>query len=223
MADSRRPRNPSSGGRDVEKELFLRVMADVRPLHAQPGVKPSAKPSKAARPWKIAAPMAPEMHRNPPPLQIKGRAATSAMDGRNAERLIRGRMEIEARLDLHGLRQDEAERALKDFIRRNHAHGKRCVLVITGTGRRAQESRMDQAENRRFVMPERRGVLFNLVPAWLGAPELAPYVVAFTPAQPKHGGSGALYVYLRRTTSNRIRSAPSGFPLASQAKNRTPQ
>lgn len=184
---------------DAGKELFLRVMADVKPLRSQPGVKkPPAKPSKPARPWKIAAPIVQQDHRTLPPLLLKNRAATSAMDGRNAERLIRGRMEIEARLDLHGHRQDEAERILKDFIRRNHGYGKRCVLVITGTGRRGHENREDQPVSGRFVMPERRGVLFNLVPAWLGAPELMPYVVAFTPAQPKHGGSGALYVYLRR-------------------------
>jgi len=185
--------------KDDETELFAKVVADAKPLRKRPGV-----PEILTQPRKKPIILRPITHppiedRPAPPIRAKNRAATSAMDGKNAERLIRGKMEIEARLDLHGHRQDEAQKILADFIRRNHGYGKRCVLVITGKGRSLKNQPEDEhSEGARFVISERKGVLFDLVPGWLSAPNLAHYVVAFSPAQPKHGGTGALYVYLRR-------------------------
>ncbi len=185
--------------KDDETELFAKVVADAKPLRKRPGV-----PEILTQPRKKPIILRPITHppiedRPAPPIRAKNRAATSAMDGKNAERLIRGKMEIEARLDLHGYRQDEAQKILADFIRRNHGYGKRCVLVITGKGRSLKNQPEDEhSEGARFVISERKGVLFDLVPGWLAAPDLTPYVVAFSPAQARHGGSGALYVYLRR-------------------------
>lgn len=195
MYRPRKPRPLTS----AETDLFASAVAGAKPLRQRPGV-----PEILLQPRKKPVFIRPITHppiedRPSPPIHAKNRAAVSGMDGKNAERLIRGRLEIEARLDLHGHRMDTAQRELADFIRRNHGYGKRCVLVITGKGRSMKNLPVEEhSVGGRYSIPDRKGVLFDLVPAWLGAPELTPYVVAFTPAQPKHGGSGALYVYLRR-------------------------
>jgi len=180
--------------RKDETALFIHAMRDARPL------KPSARVVKIAGPApKITiapAPRTPVKRAKPlPPLQVHGRAALAGLDGANAERLAKGKLEIEGRIDLHGRTEAAAHRALSGFIQRAHASGKRCVLVITGKGRAPEDK---SSAHGRFVMPERKGVLFEMVPRWLAEGDLAPYVVAFHPAHAKHGGSGALYVYLRR-------------------------
>jgi DNA-nicking Smr family endonuclease len=117
-------------------------------------------------------------------------------DRKNAKKLRSGRVEIEARLDLHGMRQDEAHHALRAFLHRVHGRGLRWVLVITGKGSfpgRADDSGED-------VIPVRdRGVLKRNVPRWLEEPDLRVLVVSFTEAAPAHGGEGALYVHLRKS------------------------
>ncbi|MFZ5931550.1 MAG: Smr/MutS family protein [Pseudomonadota bacterium] len=197
-----RPRKPRPVNEE-ESALFASTMADARPLKKTPGARDilpdilnvTRRPNVQIRPRTHP----PVEDRPAPAIRAKDRAALSGMDGKNAERLARGKLEIEARLDLHGHRQDTAQRELLDFIRRNHAYGKRCVLVITGKGRSLKNQQIeDSTAGGRYVIAERKGVLFDLVPEWLAGPGLAPYVVAFTPAQPRHGGSGALYVYLRR-------------------------
>jgi DNA-nicking Smr family endonuclease len=105
----------------------------------------------------------------------------AGIDRANAERLKRGKHPVEARLDLHGMTQDEAHRALAGFIRGALADGMRCVLVITGRGKIGG------------------GVLRAAVPRWLDEPELRPHLLAIATAQPRDGGAGALYVMLRRT------------------------
>lgn len=107
-----------------------------------------------------------------------------------ARRLRTGRMSIDARLDLHGLRQDEAHHALRGFLLGAASRGCRCVLVITGKGARSSSafSEYQQAE---------RGVLRRQVPVWLSTPDLARVVISYMPAHERHGGDGALYVRLR--------------------------
>jgi DNA-nicking Smr family endonuclease len=110
----------------------------------------------------------------------------AAMDRANAERLRRGKHPIEGRLDLHGMTQIEAYRALARFIAEARTAGKRCVLVITGRG--ASKGPDGGA-----------GVLRAAVPRWLDEPEFRTNVLAVAVAQPRDGGGGALYVMLRRT------------------------
>ncbi|HEX7970035.1 MAG TPA: Smr/MutS family protein, partial [Stellaceae bacterium] len=100
---------------------------------------------------------------------------------RNAERLRRGELGIEARLDLHGMTQEEAHRALDDFLACAQHAGRRCVLVITGKGGAG-----------------RGGILRSAVPRWLNEAPNRARLLAFAAAQPKHGGAGALYLLLRR-------------------------
>jgi DNA-nicking Smr family endonuclease len=106
----------------------------------------------------------------------------SGIDRANAERLKRGLHSIEARLDLHGKTQTEAHRALAAFIHSSSEAGRRCVLVITGRG----------------LGPSGPGVLKSAVPRWLEEVGLRRKILAIARAQPRHGGSGALYLLLRR-------------------------
>lgn len=122
-----------------------------------------------------------------------GRGTIAGLDRRSAEKLRRGRMEIDARIDLHGMTQAQAHAALDRFLSGAHSAGARCVLVITGKG----VPRGGEAEP--GIMPDRsRGVLRAMVPQWLGEPENRARIVAVQPAQLRHGGGGALYVLLRR-------------------------
>lgn len=106
----------------------------------------------------------------------------AGLDRRTMDRLRRGQIRVEGRLDLHGHTQDEAQSALVDFLRRAQGSGKRCVIVITGRGRMGQGG----------------GVLRSQTPRWLNLPSLRPLVLGFAAAQPKDGGAGALYVLLRK-------------------------
>lgn len=119
-------------------------------------------------------------------VRIKTREAKPAprgseVDRRTAQKFTRGQMKIEATLDLHGMRQEEAYGALLHFIKAGHALGRRCVLVITGKGRQ-----------------EGQGVLRRRVPEWLGEAPLGPLVLKTAQARPGDGGQGAIYVLLRR-------------------------
>jgi DNA-nicking Smr family endonuclease len=113
-----------------------------------------------------------------PPLAPLGR--------RERSRLSKGRSEIDARIDLHGMTQTRAHRALHGFLQRAHHDGMTFVLVITGKG---------------VVGDAERGVLRRQVPQWLALPEFRTLVVGFEEAHIGHGGEGALYVRIRRARS----------------------
>lgn len=106
------------------------------------------------------------------------------VDKRTATRFRRGLMPIEATLDLHGHTRQSGHSALTSFLEGHQAAGRRCVLVITGKGLKGDS-----------WSP---GVLREAVPGWLNAPPLRGIVLSFAYAQPQHGGSGALYVLLKR-------------------------
>lgn len=136
------------------------------------------------------------------PKSVASRGAVpelSSFDVKSARRLRGGRVEIDARLDLHGFRQDEARAALVSFLRSAQAKGHRYVLVITGKGgpRRTLSGNGD-AE---MWSPDRPdppgGVLRRNVPVWLASPDLRALVVSYTEAAIHHGGAGALYVQVR--------------------------
>ncbi len=138
------------------------------------------EPRRTPRPVAAAPPRSAPSAPVEPPLE-PGR--TAGVDKRTAQRLRRGQLAIEARLDLHGLTQAEAHRALNGFLADAQATGKRCVIVITGKGRR------DDAEG---------GVLRRAVPHWLNQPPNRGRIIAVRHAQPRDGGAGALYVLLRK-------------------------
>lgn len=172
-----------------DHELWERLKSSVKPLQSQPApdtvdakvavgvakAKPaSAPPGKAAQAKPPAPRLAPTL---------------SPLEQRKLRRLGRGLTEVEARIDLHGMRQERAFVRLISFLREHQAHDARLVLVITGKG-------LDGGG-------EGRGVLKQAVPMWLSRPEFRDLVVGFSEAGRRHGGSGALYVQLRRKSRAR--------------------
>jgi DNA-nicking Smr family endonuclease len=110
--------------------------------------------------------------------------------------LEKGRLPVEARLDLHGMRQRDAHAALRRFLKSAQGKGFRHVLVITGKGAAPDESRP-------FYETDARGVLRQAVPHWLSQPDLAQVVVSFSAAPRGLGGEGALYVRLRKVRTTK--------------------
>lgn len=171
---------------EEERALWESVARQVKPLRKKPRLTkqapslaaepPAARPAASPRPTASVQPPKPGKPATPP-LAPLGR--------REKSRLSRGRSEIDARLDLHGMTQSRAHRALHGFLHRAHSEGLTFVLVITGKGKVGGS----QAE---------RGVLRRQVPQWLSLPEFRSLVVGFEEAHIGHGGEGALYVRIRR-------------------------
>lgn len=109
------------------------------------------------------------------------------IDRQTATRFLKGKMPIDATLDLHGYTQEAALEKLQIFI--GHAYHKnyRNVLIITGKGLKSQEDGLKVD-----------GILKERVPHWLNHTAMRSLILAFTYAQPTDGGSGALYVLLKR-------------------------
>jgi DNA-nicking Smr family endonuclease len=124
------------------------------------------------------------------PVRDRVAKAPVAMDRKAFDRMKRGKLEPEGRIDLHGMTLDQAHTALLGFILRSQSMGRRLVLVITGKGKR------DDSDN--GPIPRRRGVLRHQVPDWLRSGPMAAAVLQVSEAHLKHGGGGAYYVYLRR-------------------------
>jgi len=115
-------------------------------------------------------------------------APLAPIDRNERRRLARGTRAIDSRIDLHGLRQSEAQQVLRGFLAEAQRRNFTVVLVITGKG----------AEGSQGLGGEERGVLRRVVPQWLRLPDLRSLVVGFEEAHAGHGGAGALYVRLRR-------------------------
>ena len=172
--------------RDLEDtELLEQVFHDVTPL---PGrmIKRNVQTQPPPRIFKTSGTRATNAHSMPKEANAHlpeiNHENAPGLDKRSARRLKRGLRAIEARLDLHGLRQEEAHRALTSFIAGSYEAGKRCVLVITGKGR----------------VSEGGGVLRTNVPRWLNQAPNRMRILSFTHATPADGGTGALYVLLKR-------------------------
>ncbi len=178
-----------------DADLWRKVTGDVKPIRKSaadalpPGRDPAAPatPAKAVSPRRKAkTPCRAALEEKPPPRRRiapeLGHGDAPGVDRRTADNLRKGRTEIEARIDLHGMTQAEAHRALTSFIVGQHEAGRRCVLVVTGKG----------------TWREGGGVLREAVPRWLNEPDLRPRLLSFTHAQRKDGGEGALYILLKR-------------------------
>lgn len=203
----RRSREPTDGLSREDRELWEFVTEAVEPLAPHRGrvreterEDPVPVPPRLAPPHAIAPP--PRERRwqkletiETPRVATRVAPVHAPFDRRKARQIAKGRIEIEARIDLHGLREHEAHMRLAGFLRQAHAAGKRTVLVITGKGR------VDDDPYRPFSLGEDRrepGVLRRNVPRWLAEPDLARIVVSYTAASTRHGGEGALYIHLRR-------------------------
>jgi DNA-nicking Smr family endonuclease len=172
---------------DRERTLWAQVTRALTPLERRPAsVEPSPSlPSPSAEPSRPAGPR--PVRPLPAPAVVEAKVAPAArLDRRFKQRLARGLIAIDARIDLHGLTQAEAFAQLTAFLRRARRDGARTVLVITGKGTPGDPD----------APP--RGVLRRQVPLWLSGSALREAVIAFAPAAAEHGGDGALYVRLRR-------------------------
>ena len=103
-----------------------------------------------------------------------------SLDVNQDKRVRRGRVDIEAKIDLHDMTQDKARPALHRAIMRASNRNKSCLLVVTGKGLRGD------------------GVLRRNFPIWIGEPTVRPLIASYAPAHLKHGGTGAWYVFLKR-------------------------
>jgi DNA-nicking Smr family endonuclease len=173
---------------EEERALWESVAKQTRPLRKKPrAAKPQAVAAEAEMP--VTAKSIPSARPLPPakvPRVPKPEAPPLAPLGRRERsQLSRGRKEIEARLDLHGMTQTRAHLALSGFLQRAHHDGLTFVLIITGKGKMGAESE--------------RGILRRQVPQWLSLPEFRTLVVGFEEAHIGHGGEGALYVRIRRS------------------------
>ena len=161
------------------------------PTLSAPILKPSAPPTVPRPRAKHPPKPAPEPPRPstavPYQAPVQRHAPSPGLERTAKVGLRRGRLAIEARIDLHGMIQTEAHAALTGFLLRARSAGHAYVLVVTGKGG------PDYSE----AFAE-RGVLRRSVPHWLRGPDLRGIVLGFEEAARHHGGGGALYVRLRR-------------------------
>ncbi len=173
---------------EEEHALWESVSRQIKPLRKRHRVSASQVAAS-----KMEAPVAAEATHRPksmipvagPPPKKPATPPLVPLGRRERSQLSKGKKEIEARLDLHGMTQARAHRALSAFLHRAHGDGLTFVLIITGKGKVGAESE--------------RGVLRRQVPQWLSQTEFRALVVGFEEAHVGHGGAGALYVRIRRT------------------------
>jgi DNA-nicking Smr family endonuclease len=172
-----------------EEQLWSLVARTVRPLRL--GKKPITEARRGTGVRHGAAD--PVGHRETHVAGSPQRAARvptlSPIVRKDKQRLARGHMAVDARIDLHGMTQTQAYGALRRLLHRSQAKGAKFVLVITGKGVGD-------------VAPAGgRGVLRRQVPMWLALPEFRRYVLGFEVADTGHGGEGALYVRVRKANA----------------------
>ena len=190
-------RDPTDG----EILLWEQAMREVLPVKRRRKVVgvTSSGASVSRRPARMSAGKGPATSVTRPSVTAELKpVAPSVLDGGTLRRLKAGRVDPEARLDLHGLTQVQAHARLVTFIHRAREHGLRCVLIITGKG--ASSSRRDE-HHPEWMHDASRGVLRSLVPRWLGEGDLKKQVSGHAEAHVRHGGGGAIYVYLRQSRS----------------------
>ena len=156
-----------------ERVVWNRVARQVTPRrrpHGKGAAKPKANPTRDAF----------EAMMRLPPLKTTADKPASGPVPQSADRMTRrGRVNIDARLDLHGMTQVEALRSVSTALFRSAKRGERCLLVITGKGQDGE------------------GVLRSQLPVWLASPDLRPLIATYAQAHARHGGAGAWYIFLR--------------------------
>ena len=175
-------------------ELWTEVTKSVSPLRKR---KPSKLVASTLAGSPRAMPIISAPHAHVPRLQAKSPPQLTGFDRRTAQKMMRGNVEIERRIDLHGSGIEMARVNLLSFLRNAFGEGARTVLVITGKGS-SPFARHTLHGAAHFHSPEREGRLRRLLPEWLNEAEFRVLVSGFQPAHPKHGGGGAYYVKIRR-------------------------
>lgn len=191
--------------RKDELDLWSRVARTANEIPKEHRNRP--KTPEIANPRKAPAPKADPPRGTEMSFKLSGRPARMAhdlipevtehlsgqpvrMDRKAFRTMQRGKMKPDGRIDLHGMTLDRAHTALTRFILSAQASKKRLLLVITGKGKNRDPG---------GPIPVRHGVLRHQVPEWLRLPPLSNAVLQITPAHISHGGTGAYYVYLRKS------------------------
>lgn len=110
------------------------------------------------------------------------------VDASTAKKIKRNKFEIEAKLDLHGYTVDKAFDAVRNFVFDSYNKKRRCILIITGKGYKTEDDDIFSG----------KGVLREKVPEWLSSFDIRPLILSISNPPEKLGGSGALYIILRR-------------------------
>lgn len=192
MSKLRRPRSL----RSEERQLWAQVVRGIAPMKgrifpAEPEESESQPPPSQPPTVPADAPVRSQARPSLSPI-----APIAPLERKTLLSLRRGKRSVDSVIDLHGMRQAEAHMALIGFLHRAQNAGHGLVLVITGKGGASSGD----------LTFEERGVLRRAVPHWLRLPDLRPLVLGFEEASPHHGGSGALYVRLRRKRGTGHRS-----------------
>lgn len=169
------------GARGLSEEdrvLWNLVARTTRPLKGTP---PAPEPPVASARQPAASPKA-TVPAPPPAADPRRKHVFHTFDGQTRDKLGKGKLQLEGRVDLHGMTQETAHSLLLSFLRRAYEADVRYVLVITGKGSSFGSE----------------GVLRRAVPGWLATPLFRALVSGHDDATRHHGGSGALYVRLRR-------------------------
>lgn len=165
------------GGRPDDPSDFRSAMKDVRPLGGRDVVTPPPSstdrpPAAAGAPGEFAIERTGE--------RIEG--LTAGINRAQLRKLRSGKIPIDVRIDLHGMRAEEAREVVRDLLVNASEVGERCALVIHGRGHGSASG----------------PVLKEALPEWLAEPPLGSRVMAFVSATQEDGGAGATYVLLRR-------------------------
>jgi len=162
-----------------DKKAFSELFGDATPLRTGP-----TTPARRVRSLDVeraAGPIEPIVFERFD--QGEGHAGSApGVDRKHLRKLRSGKLEIEARIDLHGLTAREAQVEVQRFIAESWECGRRYVLIVHGRGQHS----------------EGEAVLKAQLPTWLAQPPAGPQILAFSTAIPRDGGFGATYVLLRR-------------------------
>lgn len=195
-------RRPAPALRPGDRALWDEILRTIKPLGAKAGHGAGKKASGTVRRAEKIAGDATGQREAPAVRRAAGIASSvipplQALDRRTAQKLGRGQIEPDARLDLHGDGLEAARMKLAHFIARQRQDGAKLVLVITGKGA-SPYARHTLHGFGHFHAPEREGRLRREVPRWLAEEQFRQHVVGFQPAHPRHGGGGAFYIRLRK-------------------------
>lgn len=178
-----------------EAALWERVIASVKPLAGHKPAPPPAPVSVATRapvaPRPAPRTMKPAPPPPPPPPRTVARSSNT-LDGSWDRQLSRGLVSPESAIDLHGHSLSSAYDRLDRGLEQAIAQGDRVLLLVTGKPPRSESER-----------PHARGAIRAAVGDWLASSRHAGRIAAVRGAHPRHGGSGALYIVLRRPNVRR--------------------
>jgi DNA-nicking Smr family endonuclease len=167
---------------DEDRIVWAKVARTAKPLKGKAAIPEESPANVDAMETLLSTPLEPAITPRPERPAQSEKTALRHFDQQTRDKLTKGRLTIDARVDLHGMTQAEAHGLLLSFLHRAHASGLRYVLIITGKGASFGSE----------------GALKRAVPAWLSTPLFRTLVSGHDHAARQHGGAGALYVRLRR-------------------------